>query len=274
MLAGLRWVGIRGGSGTAPLQPSSGQRTTAPTSPWQTEIPLELWFGTPTKPAKRPCLTHHGGWFAAWRQLQRACGKTCRSTACVRSGAKRHQSGTAFFQVEMRQPVYDGCAADRTQAVLLQGFGRSGDLRRTIESPTNPPWTTIPLELWFGTPTKPAKRPCLTHHGGWFAAWRQLQRACGKTCRSTACVRSGAKRQQIRHRVFPGRNAPAGLRRLRRRSHASGTPTRLRALRRLASDHSIANTSAPNFGMSFGSGSPGPLRNPSPAQSSGSSLPE
>ena len=37
----------------------------------------------------------------------------------ARSGSK---SGTAFFQVGMRQPVYDGCAADRTQAVLLQGF--------------------------------------------------------------------------------------------------------------------------------------------------------
>ena len=46
----------------------------------------------------------------------------CRSTACVRSGAKRQQIRHRVFQVAMRQPVYDGCAADRTQAVLLQGF--------------------------------------------------------------------------------------------------------------------------------------------------------
>ena len=51
----------------------------------------------------------------------------------ARSGSN---PGTAFFQTEMRQPIYDGCAADRTQAVLLQGFGRSGGLRQTIESPT------------------------------------------------------------------------------------------------------------------------------------------
>ena len=61
-----------------------------------------------------------------------------------------------------------------------RGFGRSGDLRQTIESPTSPRCTAIPLEL-----AKPAKGPYLTHRGAWFAAWRrnavpQLQRGCGR----------------------------------------------------------------------------------------------
>jgi hypothetical protein len=38
-----------------------------------------------------------------------------------------------------------------------KGFGRSGDLRQTIESPTDLRWTAISLELWFGIPAKPAK---------------------------------------------------------------------------------------------------------------------
>jgi hypothetical protein len=43
-----------------------------------------------------------------------------------------------------------------------RGSRRLSDLRHTIESPTNPRRTAIPLELWFGIPTKFAKRPQLT----------------------------------------------------------------------------------------------------------------
>ena len=73
--------------------------------------------------------TYLGAPFAAWRRnavpqnLQRGLRLATVGVplACdlARSGSKL---GTASFQVEMRQPVYDGCAADRTQAVLLQGF--------------------------------------------------------------------------------------------------------------------------------------------------------
>ena len=72
--------------------------------------------------------THRRAPLAAWRRnavpenLQRGLRLATVGVplACdlARSGSKL---GTASFQVEMRQPVYDGCAADRTQAVL-QGF--------------------------------------------------------------------------------------------------------------------------------------------------------
>ena len=41
------------------------------------QIPLEL-----AKPAKRPCLTHHGAWFAAWRQLQQVRGALQSRWSC------------------------------------------------------------------------------------------------------------------------------------------------------------------------------------------------
>ena len=103
----------------------------APAQKWlyiHRNIALDLWFFVPTKPAKGPCLTHRSAWFAAWRrnavpQLQRVLRLATVGVplACdlARSGSN---PGAAFFQVEMRQPVYDGGAADRTQAVLLQGF--------------------------------------------------------------------------------------------------------------------------------------------------------
>ena len=58
------------------------------------------------------------------------CGVTL---ACdlARSGSK---PGAAFFQVEMRQPVYDGCAADRTQAQALEPYGVP---HRIIPGPCN-----------------------------------------------------------------------------------------------------------------------------------------
>jgi hypothetical protein len=40
----------------------------------------------------------------------------------ARSGSNPH---AAVFQMEMRQPVYDGCAADRDQGLLPQGFPRT-----------------------------------------------------------------------------------------------------------------------------------------------------
>ena len=51
----------------------------------------------------------------------------------------------------------------RIAGAAAQPIGCHRDLYQTIGSPTSPCRTGIPLELWFGTPTKPARAPYLTH---------------------------------------------------------------------------------------------------------------